>query len=172
MFQDFGFIPALANRRSYTTVLTSLFLHGSLPHLLISAYFLLMFGIDVEYLFGTNRFLVLFLAAAVAGDYAHTLVNPHSMTPLLGIGPAVSGLLTAYGIRFPRARIGFVFPLPLMIYQWVNLPAWIYIFFWIVTQAIGLAVGRVGVIEVSWSAHLGGAATGALLGALMSRRKP
>jgi len=171
MFQDFGFIPALASRYGYATVLTALFLHGSLPHLLISVYFLLMFGIDVEHLLGTVRFLALFVLAAAVGDYAHTLVNPHSTMPLLGIGPAVSGLLTAYGLRFPRARIGFVFPLPLMIYQWVNLPAWIYILFWMFTQAVGLAVGRVGVIEVSWSAHLGGAFAGAILGIMMGRRK-
>jgi membrane associated rhomboid family serine protease/Zn-finger nucleic acid-binding protein len=169
-YQDFGFIPAQASRNGFITVVTSLLLHGSLPHLLISTYFLLMFGVDVEHLFGTGRFLILFVASAVCGDYVHTLLNPESAMPLLGIGPAVSGLLAAYALRLPRARIGFAFPLPLALYQWVNLPAWVYIVFWIFTQAVGLAIGRVGVIEVSWSAHLGGAFAGALLGAMMSRR--
>ena len=66
VLRRFGFIPALASRYGYATVLTALFLHGSLPHLLISVYFLLMFGIDVEHLLGTVRFLALFVLAVLA----------------------------------------------------------------------------------------------------------
>lgn len=169
MLQDFGFIPAQASRDGYLTVLTSLLLYGSLPHLATSIYFLLTFGDDLEELLGTSRFLLLVVGSGVCGNAVHAWIHPHSTVPLLGMGPAVSGILAAYGLRFPHARIGFIFRLPLVIYRWVNLPAWGYILFWIVTQAIGAAISVEGLQQVSWSAHLGGVIAGAALGALLGR---
>jgi membrane associated rhomboid family serine protease/Zn-finger nucleic acid-binding protein len=173
MLQDFGFIPAQASRLGYASVVTAIFLHGSLPHLATSLYFLLTFGADVEHALGTARFLILVLAAAAGGDLLHALAYPGSTVPLVGLGPAISGLLAAYGLRYPNARIGFILRLPLIVYRWVNLPAWVYILFWMVTQAIGAARETGQVEQVSWAAHLGGVLAGSALGIVLSfARKP
>lgn len=169
MLQDFGFIPARAGRLSYLTAFTSLLLYGSLPHLATSIYFLLTFGNDVEDLLGTPRFLILLLTSAICGITIHTMLHPQSTAPLLGFGPAVSGLLAAFGLRFPHAKIGFVFRLPVVVYRWVNLPAWGYILFWIITQTIGAAIPEEGIEQVSWSAHLGGAIAGGILGIFLAK---
>lgn len=172
MLLDFGYIPAQASRLGYLTAFTSLLLYGSLPHLATSVYFLLMFGAELEDLLGAPQFLLLLLGTAVCGLGAHTALHPHSGVALLGAGPVISGLLAAYGLRFPRARIGFILRLPWLSQQWVNLPAWAYILFWIITQAMGAAAAERGIEQVSWSAHLGGAGAGAILGAVLGRGGP
>ena len=171
---DFGLIPAELWRYGGLTLVTSFFLHGSLPQLAGNIYFLLTFGDDVEDYLGTGRFLVVLLLASLAGSLLHTALHLESSIPLVGASSAISGILTCYGLQFPRARIGFLLRLPSIFWmRWVNLRAWVYVLFWIVLQAIG-AVRQAGAFtQVSLWAHLGGVGVGFLFWFLWpGHRKP
>ncbi|HWP86173.1 MAG TPA: rhomboid family intramembrane serine protease [Terriglobia bacterium] len=160
---DFGLIPAELWRYGGLTLLTSFLLHGSLPQLAGNLYFLLTFGTDVEDYLGSGRFLLLLLIASLAGSFLHVSVHPGSATPLIGASSAISGIVTCYGLQFPRARIGFLLRLPRLFFlRWVNLRAWVYVLVWIALQAMGALRPAEGLTQVSLWAHLGGAATGFL----------
>ena len=160
---DFGLIPSEVWRYGGLTLLTSFFLHGSLPQLAGNLYFLLTFGDDVEDYLGTGRFLVVLLLASLAGSALHVVFHLDSPTPLIGASSAISGILTCYGLQFPRARIGFLLRLPRLFFlRWINLRAWVYVLFWIVLQAVGEVRQAGAFTQVSLWAHLGGVAVGFL----------
>ncbi|MBI3933059.1 MAG: rhomboid family intramembrane serine protease [Acidobacteria bacterium] len=160
---DFGLIPTQLWRYGGLTLLTTFFLHGSLPQLAGNLYFLLTFGDDVEDYLGTGRFLLVLLLASLAGSALHVAVHLDSSTPLIGASSAISGILTCYGLQYPRARIGFLVRLPSIFFmRWVNLRAWVYVLFWIVLQAIGSVRQAGEITQVSLWAHLGGVAVGFL----------
>jgi membrane associated rhomboid family serine protease len=160
---DFGLIPSELWRYGGLTLLTSFFLHGSLPQLAGNLYFLLTFGDDVEDYLGTERFLTVLLLASLAGSLLHVSFHADSSIPLIGASSAISGILTCYGFQFPRARIGFLFRLPRLFYlRWINLRAWVYVLIWIVLQTIGGLRQAEGLTQVSAWAHIGGVAVGFL----------
>ena len=160
---DFGLIPWQAWRYGGLTLVTSFFLHGSAPHLAVSLYFLLAFGDDVEEYLGPVRFLLLLMLATVAGGLLHSLPYSASSTPLIGAGGGVTGLLTFYGLQFPRARIGFLLRIPVIWFlRWVNVRAWVGVLIWLVLQAIGAVRQSGALTQVSLWAHLGGAGMGFL----------
>jgi membrane associated rhomboid family serine protease/Zn-finger nucleic acid-binding protein len=160
---DFGLIPSEVWRYGGLTLLTCFFLHGSLPQLAGNLYFLLSFGDDVEDYLGTGQFLMVLLLASLAGSALHVVFHQDSSTPLIGANSAISGILTCYGLQFPRARIGFLLRLPQLFFlRWINLRAWAYVLFWIVLQGIGGLRQAAGLTQVSLWAHLGGVAVGFL----------
>ena len=97
------FVPALL------TLMTSIFLHGSLLHLLGNMLFLWVFGDNVEDAMGHARFLLFFLLCGVAASLTHALVDPESARPLIGASGAVSGVVAAYLILYPRVRVWGLF---------------------------------------------------------------
>jgi membrane associated rhomboid family serine protease len=161
------------------TIFTSMFLHGGLFHVLGNMLYLWIFGNNVEDTLGHGRFLGFYLASGVAAALAQTLVAPSSALPMIGASGAVSGVLGAYLLLFPRASVltlitfGFFFRI-------VRIPAVIVLGFWIVVQFLnGIitfgAAARGGEAEggVAWFAHIGGFLAGmALLYALGPRRSP
>ncbi len=156
------------------TVFTSMFLHGGLFHVLGNMLYLWIFGDNVEDTLGHGRFLFFYLAAGVAAVAAQTLVNPASRTPMIGASGAVSGVLGAYLILFPRARVLTVLVLGFFV-RLVRIPAMIVLGFWIVVQVVqGLGVlGRGVEGGVAWFAHVGGFIAGAgLLFLLRPRSRP
>ena len=94
--------------------------------------------------------------AALAGLVLHTLADPGSSIPLVGASGGISGLMVLYALRFPRARLGLVF-----YFQWVSLPAWLYMAFWMGMQLLGsfATLGPSGG-GVAYLAHVGGALAG------------
>lgn len=161
--KDFGLIPSEPWRYGGLTLLTSFFLHGSLPHLAGNLYFLLTFGDDVEDYLGSARYLMVLLLALLAGSALHAWLREDSSVPLVGASSAISGILTFYGLQFPRARIGFLLRFPSLFFmRWVNLRAWVYVLFWIVLQTIGAFRQSGAYTQVSAWAHLGGVAAGFL----------
>lgn len=160
--QAFGLMPSEPFRLGGATLFTSFFLHVGVAHLLANLYFWLAFGDNLEEVLGSGRYLGLLTAATVVGGLAHVAMNMGSTVPVIGASGGVSGLLVAYIIRFPRARVGL-----LVFFQVVRAPAWAFLIVWTGSQVLGILVANwsgVGGSGVAFAAHLGGAAAGAILG--------
>lgn len=155
------------------TVLTSMFLHGGLFHIGGNMLYLWIFGHGVEDELGHGRFLLFYLLAGVGGAVAQTLVDPESSLPMVGASGAISGVLGAYLLLFPYARILTLVSFGFFI-RFVYVPAVLVLGFWVVVQLLNgvltfASAGRPGG-GVAWFAHLGGFAAGAAL--LFVLRRP
>jgi|ERR1700722_1938920 len=153
--------------------LTSLFLHGSWMHVIGNMWFLYIFGDNVEDYLGHFKYLVFYLVTGVLAMGTHVVVNLQSTAPALGASGAIAGVLGAYFVLYPRARVltwFFVFVL------WV--PAWIILGYWFVLNflsgtATALAVQQRGSMGggVAFWAHVGGFISGALLVKVFGERE-
>ena len=145
------------------TLVTSLFLHGSILHLGGNMLFLWVFGDNVEDGMGHGRFLLFYLLCGVAAGLSHALMLPDSTRPLIGASGAVAGVVAAYLMLYPRVKVWGLFfgRIPL------RLPAMWAIGFWVLLQLVSAFLGDE---SVGWFAHLGGFAAGAALTPLMRRR--
>ncbi|WP_437095437.1 rhomboid family intramembrane serine protease [Streptomyces sp. enrichment culture] len=144
------------------SVLTSLFLHGGWLHLLGNLLFLWIFGNNVEDRMGHLRFLLFYLVCGYAAAYVFALVNSGSDTPLIGASGAIAGVLGAYLVLYPKARVWVL--VPLLIFLPLRLPAWIVLGSWFVLQAVyssGAGVSRAG--TVAYLAHVAGFVVGMLI---------
>ncbi len=157
--EQYGLVPAELWRLGGLTFVTSFFLHAGLFHLIGNAYFLLIFGDNVEDHLGRWRYGLLVLLAALAGDLLHVLGDPHGVVPCVGASGGISGVIVFYALRFPRARLGFMFRL-WYYFRWVYVPAWFALVGWILLQLLLAHQQLAGVSNVSALAHLGGAAVG------------
>jgi membrane associated rhomboid family serine protease len=146
------------------TYITYSFLHGDIWHLGGNMLFLWVFGDNVEDALGHFRFLVFYLACAVAGAFAHGIAAPDSQAPLIGASGAIAGVVAAYLMLHPRVKIWVLAlgRIPL------RLPASIVLVLWIGFQLFMMVAG--GDDEISWAAHLGGVVAGAVLVVFMRRR--
>lgn len=163
-----GLIPAVISDRAslspelvvapvWATWLTYMFMHGGWMHLIGNMLFLWVFADNVEDAMGHARFLVFYVACGLAGAAAHTLFNLSSQAPLVGASGAISGVLAAYLILYPRVR---VFGLVLNVIP-VQIPVFIALGAWIVLQVAHVILMTGG--DTAWLAHVGGFAAGALL---------
>jgi membrane associated rhomboid family serine protease len=157
--QQFGLIPAEAWRYGGLTFLTSFFLHGGIIHLASNLYFLVVFGEHVEDYLGRWRWLLLVLLSAIAGDFLHAMVDPHTMTPCIGASGGISGLIAFYALKFPHARLGILFRY-YYVFRWIQFPAWLAFVLWLSLQGWGAYEQIAGFSDVSAMAHLGGTAVG------------
>ncbi len=146
----------------FLSVLTAMFLHGGWAHLLGNLLFLYVFGNNVEDRLGRAKFLLFYLVCGYAATYGHSLLDAGSTTPLVGASGAIAGVLGAYLVMFPRAKVWslltFFFFLP------VRLPAWLVLGGWFVLQYLyfrGAGVNAAG--GVAYAAHVIGFVVGALL---------
>jgi len=146
------------------TLATSIFLHGSLFHLIGNMLFLWVFGDNVEDAMGHWRFIAFFLLCGMAASLAHAFITAEPHRPLIGASGGVSGVVAAYLILYPRVKIWGLFlkGIPL------HLPAYWAIGFWFVLQFASAFLG--GDEGVGWFAHLGGFVAGAILIPIMRRR--
>src|SRR6202167_807108 len=150
---------------------TSLFLHGSWMHVIGNMWFLYIFGDNVEDYLGHFKYLVFYLLTGVLAMATHVAMNLHSAAPALGASGAIAGVLGAYFVLYPRARVltwFFVFVL------WV--PAWIILGYWFVLNflsgtATALAVQGQNMGGVAFWAHVGGFVSGALLVKVFGERQ-
>lgn len=166
---EFGFVP-LALRthpgQAVLTLFTSQFLHGGIAHLLGNMWFLWIFGDNVEDRFGHLGFLVLYLLWGVVAALSQALFGGDPTAPLIGASGAISGVLGAYLVTYPHARIRTFVPIfILFLLPWV--PALIYLPYWFVIQIASLQLGEAG---VAFAAHVGGFVAGALVAWLLPRR--
>jgi membrane associated rhomboid family serine protease len=137
-------------------LVSAMFLHGNLLHLVSNLWFLWVFGDNVEDRLGHGRYLLFYLACGVASFLVYGLSAPHSSIPALGASGAISGVLGAYLFLFARARILTL--VPIIIIPWlVEVPAFVFLGVWFLLQAFyGLAPGAAGQGGVAWWAHIGG----------------
>ena len=146
------------------TVLTSMFLHGGILHVAGNMLYLWVFGDNVEDTLGHSRFLAFYLLSGFAAALAQTMVAPTSGVPMIGASGAVSGVLGAYLLLFPYARI---LTLIMFGFFWrtVYLPATVVLGFWIVVQALNgiLTFGKGEPGGVAFFAHVGGFVAGMVL---------
>lgn len=154
------------------TMVSSMFLHGGWLHLLGNMWYLWIFGDNIEDRLGRGRFLVFYLAAGFVSALVHGLLNPWSQLPTVGASGAVAGVLGAYALAFPRARIVTLLPL-VVVFHVVSLPAMLVLGLWFVFQflsgAFSAAGGGAG--GVAWWAHIGGFAFGWLVMSRLARPK-
>ncbi len=164
--QNFFFNP-LSNAYS---LLTSMFLHGGFAHIVGNMFFLYVFGDNIEDRMGHGRYLLFYLLGGVVATLAHGLFTPGSPVPLIGASGAVSAVLGAYLVLFPRQRVLTFIP-PFFVF-W--LPAWFYLGYWALIQTLeavgGLGVGA-GADGIAWWAHVGGFVFGLLCVRLLTRRR-
>ncbi len=146
--------------RPWRTLLTSMFLHGGWLHLLGNCWFLWVFGNNVEDAMGHRRFLVFYLLTGLAAAAAQIAVGPESAIPMVGASGAISGVMGAYIVLYPRVRVHTLVPL-LIIFFRVTLPAWVMLGLWFVMQVVNAQFDQVGGVAV-W-AHIGGFVAGAVL---------
>jgi membrane associated rhomboid family serine protease len=165
---DYQKIPVLS-------VLTAMFLHGGLLHLLGNMLFLMVFGNNVEDRLGRLRYLLFYLACGYVATYGFAYSDQGSTDTLVGASGAIAGVLGAYLILFPQARVTslvpFLFFLPLWLPAWVVLGSW-FVLQWLYFQGAATAEGA----NVAYLAHVVGFAAGVvlviLLGGLRVRRPP
>jgi len=156
------------------TIVTAMFMHASILHIAFNMLFLFVFGPVIEYICGHLRFALLYLACGIAGGIAQVASAPGSHVPELGASGAIAGILGAYIVTYPTARINTIVPIgcfPLFL----RLPALIVIGLWAVTQFIsgfGLLSDRVSdaADSTAYFAHIGGFALGVIAIGLFRRR--
>jgi membrane associated rhomboid family serine protease len=157
--------PALNPVAEPLTLVTYMFFHAGWLHLLSNMAFLWVFGDNVEDAFGHPGYALFYLICGIAGAISHVAFHPGSHEPLVGASAAVSGVLAAYFLLYPRAKIlvlAYVVP--------VRLPAWIVLGVWVLLQFSGLFSSSPEGKAIAWWAHIGGFATGLVLTLLLRRR--
>ncbi len=137
--------PLFPEKEPLISVFTSLFLHGSVGHVLFNMWFLWLFGNNVEEAYGRIKYLVLYFVGGVAATGAFVFMNPESTVPLVGASGAIAAVLGAYAVLFPGHRV-----LSLVGWFVIPVPAALFLGFWFLAQ-FGL-----GGTNVAWEAHAGG----------------
>lgn len=139
------------------SVFTSMFLHGGFFHLGGNMLYLWIFGDNIEDRLGHFKFLIFYLLGGIVAAYAHAFTEPGSRVPMIGASGAVSAVLGAYILLYPRARVYTLVFFGFFV-QVIQLPALIVIGFWAIIQLISgvLTKGLLGQGGVAWFAHVGG----------------
>jgi membrane associated rhomboid family serine protease len=173
---QFGAIPAAIfgieplpvgaiNLPPYVTLFTSMFLHGGLMHLIGNMLYLWIFGNNIEDSMGHARFILFYLTCGVIAAMSHAVFDPASVVPMIGASGAISGVLGAYLLLYPRAHVTVLIPLGFFLSR-MEIPAGFVLGFWFIFQILSGAasVGSAGG-GVAWFAHIGGFVAGmALIG--------
>ena len=178
LMDHFGFIPArLLNPASFgftpveaaLTLLTSLFIHGGIVHLFGNMIYLWVFGGLVEDVLGHLRYFFFFITCGVVGSITHTLFFPQSAIPSIGASGCIAGILGAFLVLRPRARIVTLFPL---VVYWamaeiraiVFLPVWFALQFFNGFLSLAAAARTQEAVGIAWWAHVGGFLFGLAVG--------
>jgi membrane associated rhomboid family serine protease len=149
------------------TIFTSQFLHGGLFHLIGNMLYLWIFGNNVEDAMGRVRFIIFYLLCGALAAMTHAFMNPQSSIPMIGASGAVSGILGAYVLLYPKARVLTLFTLGFFI-RMIEVPAIMVLGFWLVFQLLNALIGQ-GASGVAWYAHIGGFLAGMALIILFKR---
>jgi membrane associated rhomboid family serine protease len=161
---QYGLVP---DRLHFYQLFTSMFIHGGWMHILGNMWFLWVFGRGVEDSIGHTRYLIFYLACGVASALANVLATPFSPVPTVGASGAIAGVMGAYLIKFPRARI-VTLVLIIFFFTTLDIPAAFLLLYWFAIQffnGFGSIGGgsQVARGDVAWFAHIGGFIAGMLL---------
>jgi membrane associated rhomboid family serine protease len=157
--------------RQIPNVLTSMFLHGSWMHLLGNMWFLWLFGNNIEDSMTRPRFVAFYLLTGLAAALAQVAADPASEVPMVGASGAISGVMGAYLVLFPRARVYTMVTLGFIL-QSMAVPAWAMLIYWAFLQIAGglTSIGSEQTGGVAFWAHLGGFLAGVVLIKVFERR--
>jgi len=161
-FHQFGFTPA---HHEWPTLFTSMFLHSGFWHILGNMWFLWMFGVRVENAFTKWLFLPVYLVCGFGGAGLHWLLNQHSSVPCVGASGAISGIAGIYLVLFPKSKFDLV-----VYFRWTALKTYqtratAAVMAWFGEQfLLGLLTQALGAGGIAYWAHVGGFATGAVIG--------
>ena len=170
-----GLIPAelmRLNPAAVLTVFTSMFIHGGFLHLASNMLYLWIFGDNIEQALGSFRFVFFYLLCGVGAALGQVLVSPSSTVPMIGASGAISGVLGAYLLLFPRAEVETLVLLGYFV-RLIRLPAAVVLGMWILLQLFSgvLSLGMDATGGVAFFAHIGGFVAGLVLVLLLRRRR-
>ena len=156
---------------AFLPTLTSMFLHGSWMHVIGNMWFLWIFGDNIEDYLGHFKYLLFYLASGLVAAFAQVLLNPHSRVPTVGASGAIAGVLGAYFLLYPRAKVLIWFPILFLFY----LPAWVTLGYWFALQFVSGAATSIANYSdtrggVAFWAHVGGFVAGIILIKLLPER--
>jgi membrane associated rhomboid family serine protease len=156
--------------RQVSNVFTSMFLHGSWMHLIGNMWFLWLFGNNIEDSMGHARFVVFYVLSGVAAALLQVAISPASGIPMVGASGAISGVMGAYLVLYPRVRVYTMVPIGFFLTS-VALPAWTMLLYWMAIQFLSGLVGLFGEERggVAFWAHMGGFVAGIVLIKLFAR---
>ena len=158
-------VPDLTFINTFFPFISSMFLHGGFVHLIGNMWFLWIFGDNIEDKLGHFRFIAFYFLCGIIASSVHVFFNSQSNVPCVGASGAIAGVLGAYMVTFPRARVVTIVPLFVFI-QVMELPAIVVLGFWFVIQffngAASITASASGA-GVAWWAHIGGFAAGVII---------
>ena len=151
---EFGLVP---NRFNIIDVITSMFLHGGIYHIVGNMWFLYIFGDNIESILGHIRFIYFYIFCGAGAAFLQFIVEPTSSIPMVGASGAISGVLGAYMIKFPKAKVHVIAVVIFFITTFV-VPAQVVLGVWFLMQLSG-GLGSLGIDTtggIAWFAHIGG----------------
>ena len=163
-------VPHFNPVAAFVPIVTSMFLHGSFWHILSNMWVLWIFGDNIEDHLGHFKYLLFYLTCGIAASISHILLNLNSVVPTIGASGAIAGVMGAYFLLYPRARVLTWFP-PIFVFY---LPAWVTLGYWFVVQFLSgtstmiFYSGQTG--GVAFWAHVGGFVAGLILIKVMPER--
>ncbi len=167
---SYGSIPAeISSGQDLYTLLSSMFLHGGWMHLIGNMLFLWVFADNIEAVIGTFNFILFYILGGIAAALVHVLTNPYSELPMVGASGAISAVMGAYLVMFPKSRIRVWI---LFLFTSAYVPALFFLGIWIAQQMVA-GFGSLGLNTeeggTAWFAHIGGFSFGFIVG-LFARR--
>ncbi len=145
--------------QQYLPFLSSMFLHGGFLHIIMNMWFLHIFGDNIEDRLGHIRYLVFYLFCGLTAGLVHLLTNWNSNIPTIGASGAISGIMGAYLLLYPRSRILTLIPI-FFFFQFVEIPAFIFLGYWLLIQLFSASLTPSHVGGVAFWAHIGGFVAG------------
>ena len=143
-------------------LLTHMFLHGSWMHLIGNMWFLWLFGNNVEDSMGRGRFILFYLLSGLAAAFGQIITAPDSVIPMVGASGAISGVMGAYLILYPRVRVYVLVPI-FIFFTSIAVPAWMMLGYWFLIQLVSGLLTSDEVGGVAFWAHVGGFVAGIVL---------
>ena len=162
--------PDLSLVAPWMTIFTSMFMHGGWMHLIGNMLYLWIFGDNVEDSMGHGRFVVFYLLCGAAAVFAQALPDPSSTVPMVGASGAISGVLGAYLLLYPHARVLVVIPFGFYLHP-MRIPAGLVLVLWFGLQLLSNAMAQAGQGGVAFRAHIGGFLAGMILIPIFKQRR-
>jgi membrane associated rhomboid family serine protease len=165
--------PGITVEAAFLPIFTSMFLHGSWLHIIANMWALWIFGDNIEDYLGPFRYLMFYLVTGIAANGVQTLFNPDSTVPTIGASGAIAGVMGAYFLLYPSARVLTLVPFFFVFFTW--LPAWVVLGYWFLVQFLSGAATSISSAGqssggIAFWAHVGGFLAGVALIKLLPKQ--